>query len=106
MHGRAALITGAGSGIGADLALALARRGVKLTLADIDGGAAERVAASVRAAGGQAIATACDVADPRQHLAAFQAHMARWGRLDYALLNAGAARRRARALGGACAGCG
>lgn len=102
MDGRAALITGAGSGIGADLASALARRGVKLTLADVDVAAAERVAAAVRAAGGQAVAVACDVADARQHLAAFQAHVDRWGRLDYALLNAGAAGRRSNQ--GAC-GC-
>jgi NAD(P)-dependent dehydrogenase (short-subunit alcohol dehydrogenase family) len=38
-------------------------------------------------------AVACDVSDPAQHLAAFQAHMAAYGRLDYALLNAGISER-------------
>lgn len=89
MQGRAALITGGGSGIGADLAVQLARRGVSVTLADVDVAGAEAVAARIRAAGGQAIVARCDVADPAQHVAAFREHMARFGRLDYALLNAG-----------------
>lgn len=38
-------------------------------------------------------AVACDVSDPAQHLAAFQAHMAAFGRLDYVLLNAGISER-------------
>lgn len=89
MQGRAALITGGGSGIGADLAVQLARRGVSVTLADVDVAGAEAVAARIRAAGGQAIVARCDVADPAQHVAAFREHMGRFGRLDYALLNAG-----------------
>ena len=89
MQGQAALITGGSAGIGANLAAQLARRGVCVTLADVDLAGAEATAARIRSAGGQAIAVRCDVADPAQHLAAFQAHMQRWGRLDYALLNAG-----------------
>lgn len=93
MEGRAALITGAASGIGRDLALQLAARGVRLTLADVDAAAAEAVAKQIAAAGGAAASVRCDVADPVQHLAAFQQHMRRWGRLDYALLNAGIGER-------------
>lgn len=93
MHGRAALITGAGSGIGQGLALALARRGVSVTLADVDLAAVERLAAELRASGSQALAVRCDVSDPAQHMAAFRAHMECWGRLDYALLNAGIGER-------------
>ncbi len=89
MQGRAALITGASSGIGADLAWQLSRQGVSVTLADVDMAGAGATAARIRAAGGQAIAVRCDVADSSQHLQAFQTHMQRWGRLDYALLNAG-----------------
>ena len=95
MEGKAALITGAASGIGKDLALQLARRGVRLTLADVDGAAAEQVAAVIRAAGGTAQAVRCDVADPTQHLAAFRLHQQRYGQLDYALLNAGGLARMA-----------
>ncbi|KAL4437515.1 hypothetical protein ABPG77_003496 [Micractinium sp. CCAP 211/92] len=89
MHGKAALITGAASGIGRGLALELAAAGVALTLADTDSAAAEQVASEVRGRGGQAIVVPCDVSDPAQHLAAFRQHARAWGRLDYALLNAG-----------------
>jgi NAD(P)-dependent dehydrogenase (short-subunit alcohol dehydrogenase family) len=62
-------------------------------VADIDGSAAEQVADAIRGAGGRAVAVPCDVADPVQQLAAFQRHMRQWGRLDYALLNAGIGER-------------
>ena len=64
-----------------------------LQVADIDGSAAEQVADAIRGAGGRAAAAQCDVADPQQQLAAFQRHMRQWGRLDYALLNAGIGER-------------
>ncbi|PSC71056.1 zinc-binding alcohol dehydrogenase domain-containing 2 [Micractinium conductrix] len=89
----AALVSGGGSGIGADLSLALAERSVAVTVADIDGAAAAKVAGQIRQRGGRAISVQCDVSDSRQHLAAFQAHQAAWGRLDYALLNAGIGER-------------
>lgn len=50
------------------------------------------MAAEITQQGGRAIALPCDVADPAQHLAAFQRHAEAWGRLDYALLNAGGGR--------------
>lgn len=90
MEGRAALVTGAGSGIGRDLAIQLAKRGVGVTLADVDLSAAEQAAAAIRAAGGSALTLRCDVSNAEQHRAAFQQHINRFGRLDYALLNAGA----------------
>lgn len=92
-HGKAALITGAASGIGRGLALELAVAGVALTVADIDGAAAEQVASEVRNRGGRAIAVPCDVSDPEQHLEAFRRHARAWGQLDYALLNAGIGER-------------
>ena len=61
LRGRVAVITGSGGGIGEGLALAAADAGMKVVCADIEEGNVERVAAAVRAAGGEAIGVACDV---------------------------------------------
>jgi 3-hydroxybutyrate dehydrogenase len=60
---KSALITGAASGIGKDIALLFAREGAKVAVADLDKNAAEATAAEIRAAGGQAIGIAMDVTD-------------------------------------------
>lgn len=57
----AALVTGAGSGIGRAIALALAAAGARVVAADIDTASAEQVAGEIRAAGGQAEAVQADV---------------------------------------------
>lgn len=57
-----AVVTGAGSGLGRALSLALAKRGSKVLLADIDLTSAEETAQAVIAAGGRAVAQKCDVA--------------------------------------------
>jgi NAD(P)-dependent dehydrogenase (short-subunit alcohol dehydrogenase family) len=59
-----AVITGAGSGIGAALALTAAAAGMTVVLADIDAGRIDRVCAEIGAAGGAAVAIPTDVADP------------------------------------------
>lgn len=61
VDGSVAVVTGAGSGIGAALAAALAGRGATVVLADVDGAAASRTAASL---GPQHLGVALDVADP------------------------------------------
>jgi NAD(P)-dependent dehydrogenase (short-subunit alcohol dehydrogenase family) len=63
VKGRGAIVTGAGSGIGRGIALALARGGADVVVADIDEGAAKTVAAEVCALGRSAIAVRCDVTD-------------------------------------------
>lgn len=84
-----AVITGGGSGIGRALALALAREGADVIIADIDHGAAERVAAEVREAGRQALAVRCDVAQEREIEALVGAAVADFGRIDIFVNNAG-----------------
>ncbi|SDW04808.1 NAD(P)-dependent dehydrogenase, short-chain alcohol dehydrogenase family [Saccharopolyspora shandongensis] len=61
--GKAALVSGAGSGIGAATARLLAERGAAVGVTDLDGAAAARVAAEIAAAGGTATAVACDIRD-------------------------------------------
>lgn len=58
----AAVITGAGSGIGAAFATELGRRGGRVVCSDIDETAARTTADDILAAGGEALATRCDVA--------------------------------------------
>lgn len=64
--GGTAVVTGAGSGIGEGLARVAGRLGMNVVVADIDASRAERVAASIREAGGDAIAMAVDVSIPRE----------------------------------------
>ena len=58
---KSAIITGAASGIGRDIALVFAREGAKVAIADLNKDAAEIVAAEIRAGGGQAMSVAMDV---------------------------------------------
>ena len=58
---RVAVVTGAGSGIGAASARMFATRGASVMVTDIDGERAEAVAMSIRSDGGQAVGTVCDV---------------------------------------------
>jgi NAD(P)-dependent dehydrogenase (short-subunit alcohol dehydrogenase family) len=62
--GGVAVITGAGSGLGAGLARHAGRLGMTVVLADIDGAAAASIADELRAAGGSAVDVVCDVRDP------------------------------------------
>jgi NAD(P)-dependent dehydrogenase (short-subunit alcohol dehydrogenase family) len=61
-HDAAAVITGAGSGIGAAFAVELAKRGGRVVCSDIDENAARATADTIEADGGDALALRCDVA--------------------------------------------
>jgi NAD(P)-dependent dehydrogenase (short-subunit alcohol dehydrogenase family) len=96
--GRVAIVTGAAAGLGRSHALALAARGAKLVVNDFGGDVhgtggssapAERVAAEIRAAGGEAISNGADVSHPEQVAHLVATAMATWGRIDILVNNAG-----------------
>lgn len=90
--GRRAAVTGAASGIGRGIAMAFAHEGARVAVLDRDRLAAERVAAEIIAAGGEAIALACDVADEASVEAAFAELRAAFGAVDILVNNAGVLR--------------
>ena len=61
-----AVVTGAGSGIGRSFATEIARRGGRVVCADLDESTAKETVTTIEAAGGEAIAVACDVSDLAQ----------------------------------------
>jgi NAD(P)-dependent dehydrogenase (short-subunit alcohol dehydrogenase family) len=66
LRGRVALVTGAGQGVGSHLAQALARRGARVAVNDIDADRARATARWIEDAGGTAVAAVADVTDYRQ----------------------------------------
>lgn len=89
---RIAIVTGAGQGLGAAISRAYAREGAKVAVIDLGLEAAERTAAEIRAAGGEALAIACDVADRAQVEAMAARVNDAWGRVDILVNNAGITR--------------
>lgn len=83
---KSAFITGGADGIGAGIARRLSAAGYAVTLADINLPLAEAVAAALPA---PALALRCDVTSEASQAAALAAHVARFGGLDVAVLNAG-----------------
>jgi NAD(P)-dependent dehydrogenase (short-subunit alcohol dehydrogenase family) len=86
-----AIVTGGASGIGQALCHALATRGAKVIVADINAQGAEGVATAIRQRGGQAAAYQVDVADAHSVKQLVQHTVAAHRRLDYLFNNAGIA---------------
>ena len=95
--GKVAFVTGAASGIGEAVAVQLAERGAKVAVADLKLDAAEKVAAAIKANGGEAIAVAVDVADIAQVEKAISQVVDTYGQLNLAVNNAGIGGRAAKA---------
>ena len=91
LEGKSALVTGGASGIGRATALAFAREGARVAVADILEEAAQGTVAEIEAMGGQALAIACDVTDDDAVKAMIAATVDAFGGLDCAFNNAGIA---------------
>jgi NAD(P)-dependent dehydrogenase (short-subunit alcohol dehydrogenase family) len=89
MTGRSAIVTGAGSGIGRTVAIALARRGYAVTLAGRRLDALQKTGAMAEEAGGAILCVATDVTDPAAVDNLFDTAVARFGRVDLLFNNAG-----------------
>ena len=87
--GKVALVTGGGSGLGEEIGKALALRGAKVVLSDINLDAAERVAKEIKKAGGTAGAVQQDTAKPQDAERVVQHAVDKHGALHYAVNNAG-----------------
>jgi NAD(P)-dependent dehydrogenase (short-subunit alcohol dehydrogenase family) len=87
--GKVAFVTGATSGIGRATALAFAREGASVVVADIAGEGNRETARMIEQAGGRSLSVSCDVARGDEVKAALHAAVERFGRLDIAFNNAG-----------------
>src|SRR6478752_222214 len=88
-HDEVAIVTGAGRGIGEAIATSLASESASVVVADLDAPSARRVADKIVAGGGQAIAIQTDVTEPAQVSSLIDGTLARFGRLDVLVNNAG-----------------
>jgi NAD(P)-dependent dehydrogenase (short-subunit alcohol dehydrogenase family) len=93
--GHAAVVTGAGSGLGREYALALAARGASVVCNDVAGDAAEATARAIRDAGGTAVPEASSVATPDGGDAIVQAAIDAFGSVEIVVNNAGQLRNAA-----------
>lgn len=89
LQGKSAIITGAASGIGKEIALTFAREGAKVAIADLNPDAANAVAGEIDATGGQALGVAMDVASEEGVNAGVAAVVTAFGGVDVLVSNAG-----------------
>jgi NAD(P)-dependent dehydrogenase (short-subunit alcohol dehydrogenase family) len=103
VEGKVVVVTGAGGGIGRDIALAMAREGAKVVVNDIgasvagegqDAGPAQKVVDEIRAAGGQAVANTDSVSEAASAARIVSAALDAFGRIDVVVNNAGILRDR------------
>jgi 3-hydroxybutyrate dehydrogenase len=89
LQDKCAIVTGAASGIGREIALTYAREGAKVAIADLNEQAAEATAKEIHRAGGQAIGVAMDVTDEQAVTSGVAAVVTAFGGIDILVSNAG-----------------
>ncbi len=103
LEGKVIVVTGAGGGIGRDIALAMAREGARVVVNDIgasvagegaDAGPAQKVVDEIKAAGGQAVANTDSVSEARAAARIVTSALDTFGRIDGVVNNAGILRDR------------
>jgi NAD(P)-dependent dehydrogenase (short-subunit alcohol dehydrogenase family) len=87
--GKVAFVTGAASGIGRATAVAFARAGASVAVADVAQEENEQTARLIEASGGRVLALSCDVTRSQDVKAALDETIGTFGRLDFAFNNAG-----------------
>jgi len=89
LKGKVAIITGARRGMGRTHALALAKAGAKVTIADISLADCQKVAKEIKSLGGEALAIKCDVSKKEEVEGMIAKTMEEFGKIDILVNNAG-----------------
>lgn len=89
MEGKVAIVTGGSSGIGLETALAFAKKGACVSVADVDENGGREAVRAISETGGEAIFVKTDVSNSEQVKALVDKTLEHFGRLDYAVNNAG-----------------
>jgi 3-hydroxybutyrate dehydrogenase len=89
LNGKTAVVTGAASGIGKEIALTLARAGAAVAIADLNQAGAEAVAGEIEQAGGKAMGVAMDVTNEEAVNQGIDRVAAAYGGIDILVSNAG-----------------
>jgi 3-oxoacyl-[acyl-carrier protein] reductase len=92
LSGKNALVTGAGRGIGKDIAMTLAKAGSNVTVCDIDLASAEQTAAEIAALGRSSLAVQTDVSNAESVATLFEKFLAKFPSIDILVNNAGITR--------------